>query len=83
MEGHGPLLAENGVEMDIVADLTEGDLEKPQINLGDRKRLMRAINSLTQDPAAPMVTPAQTTTDAERLQLTVMFCDLADSTALP
>ena len=30
-----------------------------------------------------MVTPAQTTTDAERLQLTVMFCDLADSTALP
>ena len=83
LDRHAPLLAENGVEMDIVADLTEADLVELGINLGDRKRLMRAIASLSGgEETPPTITEAPPAPEAERRQLTVMFCDLADSTAL-
>ena len=39
------------IEADVLADLTEGDLEKIGLPLGPRKRLMRAIADL--GPSAP------------------------------
>lgn len=44
--------------------------------LGDRKRALAAIAAL--EPVAPPAPPAR----GERRQLTVLFCDLADSTTL-
>jgi hypothetical protein len=71
---------------DVLLDLTDSDLEKLGVPLGDRKRLLKAIASLgsAQLLAEPKgLSPRSLSTDvAERRQLTVMFCDLLGSTAL-
>src|SRR5580704_7263812 len=84
---------ENKIDFDVLADLTDGDLQELGVPLGDRRRLLRAIAELgAQQPlttqarptsAAP--TPAQSFAQrdsAERRPITVMFCDLVGSTAL-
>jgi class 3 adenylate cyclase len=74
--------AENGVDPSVLRDLTDEDLKELGVLLGHRRRILRAIaeaqgGTPTTNDAAP--TPQDT---AERRQLTVMFCDLVDSTAL-
>jgi class 3 adenylate cyclase len=71
---------------DVLPDLTDSDLEKLGVSLGDGKRLLKAIASLgpaqvLAEPKGPSPTPSSIDT-AERRQLTVMFCDLVGSTAL-
>ena len=71
---------------DVLPDLTDSDLEKLGVPLGDRKRLLKAIASfgpaqMVAEPRGPPPTPSSTDA-AERRQLTVMFCDLVGSTAL-
>ena len=85
---HAEAFVENGIAGDVLPDLTDADLKELGLNLGDRKRLLRAIEKLaagptqsqtaTAEPAAASVAPR----DAERRQLTVMFVDLVGSTAL-
>lgn len=79
-----PLLLENGIAEDVITSLTEADLEKLGLTMGDRKRLMRAINDLM--PGAGASQPGQVAEAAkphtELRQLTIMFCDLVDATAL-
>ena len=85
---HARAFAQNGIAGDILRELTDADLKELGLNLGDRKRLLRAIEALaagpaqsqaaTAEPAAASVAPR----DAERRQLTVMFVDLVGSTAL-
>jgi class 3 adenylate cyclase/predicted ATPase/ABC-type transport system involved in cytochrome c biogenesis ATPase subunit len=81
---------ENGIDIDVLPELTESDLEKLGVLLGDRKRFIRAIKTLADssptavgagpgDSQAPYHTPIRA---AERRHLTVMICDLVDSTAL-
>ena len=41
-----PVFAENAVDSDVLFDLTEADLEKLGIPLGDRKRMLKAIAEL-------------------------------------
>jgi class 3 adenylate cyclase/tetratricopeptide (TPR) repeat protein len=77
---------ESEIEADVLPELTDADLEKLGLPLGPRKRILKAIANLrdtdsvsgTGSPSRP--TPPEDT--AERRQLTVMFCDLAGSTAL-
>jgi SAM domain (Sterile alpha motif) len=45
-EEYAGSFADHRVDFDVLADLTEDDLEKLQIPLGDRKRLLRAIAGL-------------------------------------
>ena len=84
---------DNKIDFDVLADLTDGDLQELGVPLGDRRRLLRAIAELgaqqpltTQarpTPAAPA--PAQSFAQldsAERRPITVMFCDLVGSTEL-
>ena len=69
---------EQAIDMDILSELSDTDLRVFDIPLGDRRRILKAAANLN----AP---PAKSTTqffDAERRQLTVMFCDLVGSTAL-
>src|SRR6478672_8622453 len=78
------LFEQNRLGLDVVSELTEQDLQDLGIPLGDRKRLLKAIQSLGQikfsnASAGPRPTGPP---DAERRQLTVMFCDLVGSTAL-
>jgi class 3 adenylate cyclase/predicted ATPase/DNA polymerase III delta prime subunit len=80
------VLLENKIDAEVLADLTDGDLEKLGVPMGHRKRLLKAIASLNaiETPAkATSPTPTPPTQDvAERRQLTVMFCDLVGSTAM-
>ena len=80
--------ADNKIDLDILPDLSEVDLEKLDIPLGDRKRLLRGIADLSDVTDAVIEVTSEgvarmpTQTEAERRQLTVMFCDLVGSTAL-
>ena len=80
--------AENGIDLDILTELTDQDLEKIGVTtLGHRRRLLRAIANLkaaeTVTPAVAVAPPAPRSADtAERRQVTVMFSDLVGSTAL-
>jgi len=85
---------QNAIDWDVLPDLNEGDLEALGVPLGHRKKLIRAIASLSQSAETarrgpipisnvPGRQPSHADADqAERRQLTVMFCDLVDSTAL-
>lgn len=73
---------DNEIEADILPDLTETDLEKLGLPLGPRKRLLKAIGNLPDPSGGPLLAAAAAEDAAERRQLTVMFCDLAGSTAL-
>src|SRR5262249_39378154 len=83
---------DNKIDADVLADLTDGDLEKLGLPLGDRKRLLKAIAGLVGMPsgasqsepaqAQPLRPPAPQSASAERRPITVMFCDLVGSTAL-
>ena len=75
---------ESEIEADVLPELTEADLEKLGLPLGPRKRILKAIANLGEAPktsGAESLTPPPEDA-AERRQLTVMFCDLAGSTAL-
>ena len=80
------LFRQNDIDAEVLSELTDGDLEKFGVSFGHRKRLLKAIASLgsteaAAKPANPV--PLQTFPDAaERLQLTVVFCDLVGSTAM-
>ncbi|HZZ23652.1 MAG TPA: adenylate/guanylate cyclase domain-containing protein, partial [Roseiarcus sp.] len=84
---------DNKIDFDVLADLTDGDLQELGVPLGDRRRLLRAIaelgaqQSLTTQarptPAAPVpAQPFAQLDSAERRPITVMFCDLVGSTEL-
>jgi class 3 adenylate cyclase/predicted ATPase len=79
---------ENRVDLSVLPDLTDQDLEKLGVLLGDRRKLLRAIRDLggasapVTSPSAPVDTEPTRRDDAERRQLTVMFTDLVGSTAL-
>src|SRR5215468_5656202 len=66
------------IDADILPELSEVDLEKLGVPLGHRKRLLRAISGLAaaETSAAPSASTGPKSHDAERRQLTVMFCDL-------
>jgi class 3 adenylate cyclase len=85
---HAEAFAENGIAGDVLRDLTDADLKELGLNLGDRKRLLKAIAALAAgstdaraETAEPTARPA-VPREAERRQLTVLFCDLAGSTEL-
>jgi len=84
LEQYGPAFRENEVDERVLQSLTAEDLKDLGVTLvGHRRRLLDAIATLGADMPAAAVTaapPAQA--DAERRQLTVMFCDLVGSTAL-
>jgi hypothetical protein len=76
-------LRDNEIDGAVLPDLTDGDLEKLGMPMGDRKRLLKAIASLgsTETTAKPTnSSPPPSPGVAERRQLTVMFCDLVGST---
>jgi len=87
LERYEQVFRENRIEADVLPSLTVEDLKDLGVTLvGDRRRLLDAIAALGPEipaadaRAASSDSPVQT--DAERRQLTVMFCDLVSSTAL-
>ena len=69
---------DNGIETDVLRDLTDDDLAALGVLLGHRRRMLRAIRDLPEIPSRP----AEQAEQGERRQITVMFADLVGSTAL-
>ena len=96
LERYAAVFSENKVDFDVLRSLNESDLRELGIALGDRKRILQAVDKLEGPdavevglapvaiaaftPPAPSAAPESTA--GERRQLTVMFCDLVGSTAL-
>jgi class 3 adenylate cyclase len=89
MSEYAERFAQNRIDFSVLPDLTDQDLEKLGVVLGDRRKMLRAIASLEALKNAPAATVApavsakpQPLDIAERRQVTVMFSDLVGSTAL-
>jgi class 3 adenylate cyclase len=78
LEQYAPAFRENDVDAEVLPELTADDLIGIGVtSIGHHRKLLSAIVALN---AARATAPAPA--DAERRQLTVMFCDLVGSTAL-
>jgi len=86
LERYEQAFRDNRIEADLLPSLTAEDLRELGVTLvGDRRRLLGAIAGISPAVKVAAVTAsaeAPERTDAERRQLTVMFCDLVGSTAL-
>src|SRR6516164_1457817 len=83
LERYAGAFRDNAIELEVLPQLSEADLEKIGVLLGHRKIMLKAIAAL--GPQAPQPLPQPTPAvpaEAERRQLTVMFCDLVGSTPL-
>src|SRR5205807_4135018 len=87
LERYVPAFRDNEIDWEVLPKLTSEDLREIGVAaIGHRRKLLDAIAALgAVVPAAPLTAhapgaPAQV--DAERRQLTVMFCDLVGSTSL-
>jgi class 3 adenylate cyclase/predicted ATPase len=89
LEQYASAFRDNDVDADVLSELTVDDLIGLSVDsIGHRRKLLATISMLREAPAAvePAATPAPDgpadIAGAERRQLTIMFCDLVDSTAL-
>ena len=87
LERYVPDFRDNEIDWEVLPKLTSEDLREIGVAaIGHRRKLLDAIAALgaTVPTAAVTAAPsdAPAPTDAERRQLTVMFCDLVGSTLL-
>jgi len=94
LERYEQVFRQNEIDERVLPKLTADDLKELGVNaLGHRRLLLEAIAAVRTDaerkdpsvsPSAPApdIASARPTIEAERRQLTVMFCDLVGSTAL-
>jgi predicted ATPase/class 3 adenylate cyclase len=90
LERYARVFAESEVDVVALRLLNEQDLDELGLPLGPRKKLLKAIaelNATSSSAITPQAVSSQISTrahgaEAERRQLTVMFCDLVGSTAL-
>ena len=87
LEQYAPAFRDNDIDGEVLRRLTGEDLRELGVrSIGHRRRLLDAISALgavladVASTAASFAVPPQA--EAERRQLTVMFCDLVGSTAL-
>ena len=78
LERYEALFKRHAIDLEVLPDLTEADLQNLGIPLGHRKKLLKAIQAWRGRPqASPSIIG-----DAERRQLTIVFCDLVGYTPL-
>jgi class 3 adenylate cyclase len=83
---YAPAFSENLIDFEVLPDLTDEDLRELGLPMGPRKKILKAIAALQVESSTPdshSVPPLPVkAAEAERRQLTVMFCDLVGSTEL-
>ena len=97
MSEYAQRFAENRIDVSVLFDLTDHDLKELGIVLGDRRKILRAIGelrsapvgqqavqSVTPSPNPPAAKPVSQAVESagERRHITVLFCDLVDSTGI-
>ena len=84
LERYAETFRDNAIDVAVLPELSEADLEKLGVLLGHRKIMLRAIAALrggaAENVAESVPASAPIPGEAERRQLTVMFCDLVGST---
>jgi class 3 adenylate cyclase len=95
LERYAPAFADNDIDVSVLPHLTDADLEKIGVSLGHRRKILAAIAKLEDTsatgaptrvshfppPVEPTATPMPEAA-GERRHVTVMFCDLVDSTGI-
>jgi class 3 adenylate cyclase len=95
---YAELFASNGIDGDVLPDLRDDELKQLGVPLGHRKKLLKAIAELnggvaaaaasqisgtpTSSPNARAASSAGAGEQAERRQLTVLFCDMVGFTEI-
>jgi len=74
-------LSEN-IDLGVLPTLTDRDLKELGLSLGHRRTLLGAIQRLAAEPAAVRPVPFPPAREGQRRQLTLLFCDIVDSTRL-
>ena len=82
--------AENGIDVSVLPHLTVQDFKDLGVLLGHRRKMLAAIADLDNTAAVAVSSPvslsvppvAAVTPVGERRHVTVMFCDLVDSTGI-
>jgi predicted ATPase/class 3 adenylate cyclase len=76
--------AENGIDISVLGNLTDQDLKDIGVLLGHRRKMLAAVAEFSDAalPAPHSQPETRAQSEAERRQLTVMFCDIVGSTAL-
>jgi class 3 adenylate cyclase len=84
LEQYAAALRDNDIDGEVLRRLTAEDLRELGVaSIGHRRRLLDAIAALGVPEPSPAPSPAAAiASEAERRQLTVMFCDLVGSTPL-
>ena len=80
LEHYADLFELHEIDLEILPELGDDDLREIGLPLGPRKKIARGIVELAGLHAKDE--PSTQASQAERRHLTVMFCDLADSTAI-
>jgi class 3 adenylate cyclase/tetratricopeptide (TPR) repeat protein len=78
------VLTANDVDLEILSELTDADLKELGLSFGQRRRLMKALRQTPsqEKQTDPKSQASSLSNRAERRQLTIMFVDLVDSTAM-
>ncbi len=86
LERYAEAFRANEIDAEILPKLTADDLKDLGVMaVGHRRKLLEAIAALAEPASPPTAASAAATArpvKAERRQLTVLFCDLVESTAL-
>src|SRR5246127_1322820 len=89
LERYEQAFRENEIDLRVLPELTADDLKELGVAaIGHRRLLLKAVADLAAGAGraaaedVPAASPANATAEAERRQLTVMFCDLVGSTPL-
>jgi class 3 adenylate cyclase len=91
LERYEEAFQENEIDAEILSKLTADDLKDIGVTIvGHRRKLLEAISALVEPALAPQpeerapgeAAPKARPAEAERRQLTVLFCDLVGSTEL-
>ena len=81
---HAESFVENDIDFHLLPRLSTEDLKELGLSVGHRRRFLDAVAKLKETPSegAGISSPTAPHGEAERRQLTVMFCDLVGSTEL-
>ncbi|HUF86710.1 MAG TPA: AAA family ATPase, partial [Thermohalobaculum sp.] len=93
LDRYAGVLAENDVDLEVLPQLSDADLRELGLSLGHRRKLLTALREAPTVPAPaeaaehtgrPEHAEPEALADeqAERRQLSILFCDLAGSTEL-
>jgi hypothetical protein len=79
LEKYAGVFERDEIDLDVLAQLSEADLEKIGLPLGPRKKLLGAIATMARDPGPSALAAGRD--EAQRRQLTVMFCEASPTCA--